>query len=98
MRPMKKFYTLTVTVFASIGLAQVVFAGPEPTGKEMKQVAPAPPPPCPSWTGFYVGGFGAFGEAGVDTHLDPPAEWEEFPEADLHLQHRCEGGPPLRSV
>jgi outer membrane immunogenic protein len=52
MRPMKKFYALTVTVFASIGLAQVVFAGPGPTGKEM--VAPAPPPEC-NWTGFYIG-------------------------------------------
>src|SRR6266481_3787530 len=90
MRPMKKFYTLTVTVFASIGLAQVVFAGPEPTGKEMKQVAPAPPPPCPSWTGFYVGGFGAFDEAVVDTHLDLTGTWEHFPEAERNLQSRGE--------
>ena len=90
MRRMKKFYTLTVTVFASIGLAQVVFAGPEPTGKEMKQVAPAPPPPCPSWTGFYVGGFGAFDEAVVDTHLDLTGTWEHFPEAERNLQSRGE--------
>jgi outer membrane immunogenic protein len=95
MRPMKKFCTLTVTVFASIGLAQVVFAGPEPTGKEMKQVAPAPPPPCPSWTGFYIGGFGAFDEAEIDTHLDLTGEWEEFPEAERNLQRR---GERTRSV
>src|SRR5260370_3060346 len=56
----------------------------------MKQVAPAPPPPCASWTGFYVGGFGAFDEAVVDTHLDLTGEWEEFPEAERHLQSRGE--------
>src|SRR5260370_39823568 len=90
MRLMKKFYTLTVTVFASIGLAQVVFAGAEPTGKEMKQVAPAPPPPCPSWTGFYVGGFGAFDYAVVDTPVDLTGTWEHFPEAARTLQSRGE--------
>ncbi len=87
---MEKFFTLTVVVLASIGLAQVVSAGPEPTGKEMKQVAPAPPPPCPSWTGFYVGGFGAFDYAVVDTHVDLTGTWEHFPEAERNLQSRGE--------
>jgi outer membrane immunogenic protein len=51
---MKKFIALTVVVFASIGLAQLVSAGPESvSGKEMNEVAPAPPP-C-DWTGFYGG-------------------------------------------
>ena len=86
MRPMKKFYTLTVTVFVSIGLAQVVFAGPGPTGKEV--VAPAPPPPCPSWTGFEIGGFGAFVEGVVDTHLDLSGEFEEFHDLEVDLQNR----------
>jgi len=88
MRLMKKFYTLTVTVFVSIGLAQVVFAGPGSTGKEMKQVAPAPPPPCPTWTGFEIGGFGAFVEGVVDTHLDLTGEWEEFHDTEVFLQNR----------
>lgn len=86
MRPMKKFYTLTVTVFVSIGLAQVVFAGPGPTGKEV--VAPAPPPPCPSWTGFEIGGFGAFVEGVADTHLDLTGEFEEFHDLEVDLQNR----------
>jgi outer membrane immunogenic protein len=85
---MKKFCTLTVTVFASIGLAQVVFAGPEPTGKEM--VAPAPPPPCPTWTGFEIGGFGAWAYGQIDTHLDLTGEWERFHDAEVALQDRGE--------
>lgn len=56
---MKRFFTLTVVFLALISLgsvAKITFAGPEPlpSGKEMKEVAPAPPPPC-TWTGFYVG-------------------------------------------
>ena len=44
---------------ALLGLALAVsplFAGPEslPSGKEMKQVAPAPAPEC-NWAGFYIG-------------------------------------------
>jgi outer membrane immunogenic protein len=49
-----------------------LFAGPEPlaSGKEMKQVAPAPAPIC-DWTGFYVGvhGGGQFGHS-EDKDLD----------------------------
>jgi outer membrane immunogenic protein len=85
---MKKFCALTVIVFASIGLTQVVSAGPEPTGKEMKQVAPAPPPPCPSWTGFEIGGFGAYSYGQIDTHLDLTGEWEEFHDAEVAIQNR----------
>jgi hypothetical protein len=46
---MKRFVASTVFVFGSIGLAQLASAGPEalPSGKEMKEVAPAPP--CPEW-------------------------------------------------
>jgi len=86
MSPMKKFLTLTVVVLASIGLAQVVSAGPGPTGKEM--VAPAPPPPCPTWTGFEIGGFGAFVEGVVNTHLDLSGEFEEFHDLEVDLQNR----------
>ncbi len=51
---MKQLSCLTITVCASIALALTAFGGPEPSGKEMKQVAPAPEPGC-SWTGFYIG-------------------------------------------
>jgi outer membrane immunogenic protein len=52
---MKRFVTLAVGFFALVAVARI-FAGPEPlpSGKEMKEVAPAPPPEC-NWTGFYIG-------------------------------------------
>jgi len=64
---MKRF-ALTIVVFAVflalVGLVRVAFAGPErPSGKEMKEVAPAPPP-C-DWTGFYIGAHGGFGGGDV---------------------------------
>jgi outer membrane immunogenic protein len=67
-RVMKQRSILTAAVFASCLLVLTVVAGPEPlpSGKEMKQVAPLPPPPpeC-SWTGFYLGihGGGEFGHS-----------------------------------
>src|SRR5437588_1190204 len=63
-RAMKRT-ALTLAILAAIGA--VTFAGPEPfSGKEMKQVAPAPPPEC-NWQGFYLGlsAGGTFG----DTHV-----------------------------
>ena len=53
---MKQLIRLTIMLCACAGLALTVVAGPEPmpSGKEMKQVAPAPLPEC-NWTGFYVG-------------------------------------------
>jgi opacity protein-like surface antigen len=38
-----------VAAFVTVGLSAITYAGPEPfSGKEMKQVAPAPPA-CPEW-------------------------------------------------
>jgi outer membrane immunogenic protein len=61
---MKRF-VLTLTILSAFGA--LLFAGPEPisSGKEMKQVQPMPPP-CPSWTGFYIGVFGGYKHADVD--------------------------------
>jgi outer membrane immunogenic protein len=55
---MKKF-TLTFALFCAC--CALAYAGPEPlpSGKEMKEVAPVPPP-CPNWTGFYIGAFGGY--------------------------------------
>lgn len=53
---MKQLLHLTTLFSTSAGLALSAWAGPEPisSGKEMKQVAPAPLPEC-NWSGFYVG-------------------------------------------
>jgi outer membrane immunogenic protein len=53
---MKQLIRLTILSCACAALALTAVAGPEPlpSGKEMKQVAPAPPPEC-NWTGFYIG-------------------------------------------
>jgi outer membrane immunogenic protein len=52
---MKQLTSLTILLCLSAALAATVVAGPEPlpSGKEMKQVAPAPPE-C-NWSGFYIG-------------------------------------------
>ena len=53
---MKQLTRLTILLFISVGLALTAAAGPEalPSGKEMKEVAPAPVPVC-NWSGFYIG-------------------------------------------
>jgi outer membrane immunogenic protein len=53
---MKQLIRLTILFCACAALAFTVVAGPEPlpSGKEMKEVAPAPPPEC-NWSGFYIG-------------------------------------------
>lgn len=78
---MKQLTCLTVAAFASLAIALTAFGGPEPLpgGKEMKQVAPAPEPECFNWTGFYVGAFGGYKHAVVDTTLDPTGDWNLFP-------------------
>src|SRR5438270_3769914 len=69
---MKQLSGLLVAACVSLALGVSVFAGPEPlpSGKEMKEVAPAPPPEC-NWTGFYIGlnVGGQFGHA-EDVNID----------------------------
>src|SRR4051812_4910439 len=70
--------------------ASMVVAGPgaiSSSGKEMKQVAPMPPA-CPSWTGFYVGGFGGYKVSNVDT---------DFTANDEIREHGEDLGPALES-
>jgi outer membrane immunogenic protein len=72
---MKMILTLTI-LFA---LCVLGFAGPEPlpSGKEMKEVTPLPPA-CPTWTGFYIGGFGGYKFAATDIDLNLTGDWEVF--------------------
>jgi outer membrane immunogenic protein len=64
---MKKFAILLGCALA-LAMVHTSKAGPEPlpSGKEMKEIAPAPPPEC-NWTGFYIGVFGGYSWG--DRHL-----------------------------
>ena len=70
---MKQLIRLTILFCACAALALTAVAGPEPlpSGKEMKQVAPAPPECDYTWTGFYFGGNAGYGWGSADTHFDP---------------------------
>ena len=68
--PMKRYFLLTVVLFAIMLVPSASFAGPESIpSKEM--MAPAPEPePC-NWTGFYLGVQGGYGFGDLQwTQLD----------------------------
>ena len=69
---MKQLVHLMGVVFAC-GVVTSAFAGTETySGKEMKQVAPAPAPECDfTWTGFYIGGNAGYAWGHADTDFDP---------------------------
>src|SRR5437763_8728097 len=69
---MKQLVRLMGVVFACFALTSA-FAGTQMySGKEMKQVAPAPLPECDfTWTGFYLGGNAGYGWGHADTDFDP---------------------------
>jgi outer membrane immunogenic protein len=72
---MKKL-TLTLTILTAF--CALAYAGPEQYSgkdKDMKQVAPMPPP-CPNWTGFYIGGFGGYKFASTNVDLDLSGGWD----------------------
>jgi len=68
---MKSLTRIFVGFCACNALALIALAGPEslPSGKEM--IAPAPPPPGCTWTGFYIGINGGYTWSDSDTvHTD----------------------------
>jgi outer membrane immunogenic protein len=82
---MKQLTCLTIAACATLALAITAFGGPEPlpSGKEMKEVAPAPPPECDfSWTGFYFGGNGGYGWGHADTDFNPKPDFLQFRDLD----------------
>jgi outer membrane immunogenic protein len=55
------------------------------SGKEMKQVVPVETA-CPSWTGFYIGGFGGYKHGGFDPRIDAHEdEAEDANQVESHL-------------
>jgi outer membrane immunogenic protein len=70
---MKQLIHSIGALFVSAALGTAAFAGTEAySGKEMKQVAPAPPPECDfTWTGFYFGGNAGYGWGHADTDFEP---------------------------
>src|SRR6266513_4493981 len=73
---MKQLLRFSILFCACAALALTVVAGPEslPSGKEMKQVAPAPLPEC-NWTGFYIG-INVGGQWGHSEDNDIDLYWE----------------------
>jgi outer membrane immunogenic protein len=67
---------LTLSILCA--LSAFAFAGPEPSGKDMKQIAPMPPA-CPNWTGFYVGGFAGYKFGTIDPNIDLAGTWNLTP-------------------
>jgi outer membrane immunogenic protein len=65
---------LTLTLSILFAFSALACAGSEYSGKEMKQAAPMPPP-CPNWTGFYIGGFGGYKFGATDIDLDLLGDW-----------------------
>jgi len=77
---------LTVAILSVLGT--LAYGGTAAvSGKEMQQVAPAPPPCC-DWSGGYVGLFGGYKFSVVDTNLDLSGEWDQEGLHDFH--HRLE--------
>jgi outer membrane immunogenic protein len=70
---MKQLIRLTILFCGCAALALTAIAGPEPlpSGKEMKEVAPAPPECDYTWTGFYIGGNAGYGWGNGDTRFEP---------------------------
>jgi outer membrane immunogenic protein len=91
---MKKATLTFCALFMVFAVAPALFAddGPEKySGKEMKQVAPAPPPGCFDWSGGYVGGFGGYKFSVVNQDLTLSGGWLDFPDDRALTENRGSG-------
>jgi outer membrane immunogenic protein len=91
---MRKLTLTFCALFVVFAVAPALFAddGPEKySGKEMKQVAPAPPPGCFDWSGGYVGGFGGYKFSVVNQNLTLTGDWLEFPDVRALVENRGSG-------
>ena len=70
-----------LTLSMLCALCAFTFAGPEslPSGKEMKSVIQPVPPPCPKWSGFYVGALGGYKFGNDDVSMDLTGDWPAIP-------------------
>ena len=81
----KALFALLILCFIS----SVAYAGQEQySRKEMKQVAP-PPSVGPSWTGFYIGGFGGYKYGAIDPSMSLGGDWAQFPGDARTLESRA---------
>ena len=77
----------TLTLVISFAFGALVYAGSEQySGKEMKQVAPAPPE-CPNWTGFYIGGFSGYKFGVIDPRLSLTGAWGDMSAVTSRANH-----------
>jgi len=82
-----KNFTMVLSILCLF--ASLAFAGPEQySGKEMKQIAAPMPPACPSWTGFYIGGFGGYKFGVIDSELNLGGDWDMFSRTVSALESR----------
>jgi outer membrane immunogenic protein len=78
---------LTLTFLCAV--SAFTLAG-EQFSKETKELAPAPEA-CHNWSGFYVGGFGAYSYNTVDVDLELTGPgWESFPDARGVIKSRAD--------
>jgi outer membrane immunogenic protein len=88
---MKQLTCLTFAACAAIALSLNAFGGPEPlpSGKEMKEVAPAPAPECFDWSGFYIGASGGYKHASVNSDLNATGDWFLFPDDKASIENHA---------
>lgn len=84
---MKKTLLTLLVCFSVLSLANAGTASY--SGKEMKQVVQQTPPPCPTWTGFYLGVSGGYERALFDPSLSLSGTWIGF---DGREETEHEGG------
>lgn len=71
---------IALTFIFLVAVSAFTLAGDQFSAKETKEIAPAPET-CHNWSGFYVGGLGAYDFTTVDVSLNLMDAWAAFPDA-----------------